>query len=47
MCKSMKLTKDQLKTVVNKIKNPISLEEAVFLCFEIHGSFYKKNFIRK
>ena len=33
--KSMKQTKDQLETVVNKIKNPFSLEEAVYLCSEI------------
>ena len=31
----MKQAKDQLDTVVNKIKNPFSLEEAVYLCYEI------------
>ena len=31
----MKKTKDQLETVVNKIKNLFSLEEAMYLCFEI------------
>ena len=35
LAKSMKKTKDQLETVVNKIKNLFSLEEAVYLCFEI------------
>ena len=33
--KSMKETKDQLETVVNKIKNPFSLEKGVYLCSEI------------
>ena len=33
--KSMKNTKDQFKTAVNKIENPFSLEEAVYLCSEI------------
>ena len=33
--KNMKQAKDQLDTVVNKIKNPFSLEEAVYLCYEI------------
>ena len=33
--KSMKQTKDQRETVVNKIKNYFSLEEAVHLCSEM------------
>ena len=37
--KSMKQTKDQLETVVNKIKNHFSLEEAVYLSFEILSYF--------